>query len=153
MNIKTIAEEIYNMYHTRDPREIVNYMDGIIVYTNHLDDNILGLSTVTNNNLWIIGVNSKIHNSQLIKFVIAHEIGHKVLHDLSSDIFLKRNTLFNLGKLENQADEFALNLLYSDEDLKDILEYVGSELFCEAFKVSHSVFEKVIRERLLKSEI
>lgn len=148
MNIRKVAEEIYNTYHTRNPYELVDYMGGIVVYTNDFDDNTLGLSTIINNNLWIVGVSSKIQNYQLTKFVIAHEIGHRVLHGLSNNIFLKRDTFLNLGKLENQADEFALNLLYSDEELNSILEYGISDLICQTFKINYSIFEKIVKERL-----
>ncbi|HHY80521.1 MAG TPA: ImmA/IrrE family metallo-endopeptidase [Thermoanaerobacter sp.] len=148
MNIRKVAKEIYNTYHTRNPHELVDYMGGIVVYTNDFDDNTLGLSTIINNNLWVVGVSSKIQNYQLAKFVIAHEIGHKVLHGLSNNIFLKRDTFLNLGKLENQADEFALNLLYSDEELNSILEYGISDLICQTFKINYSIFEKVVKERL-----
>ncbi|MGF7396148.1 ImmA/IrrE family metallo-endopeptidase [Thermoanaerobacterium thermosaccharolyticum] len=147
MNIKEIAEEIYNTYHTRNPYEIADYMNGIILYTSYLPDDIYGMSNMINNT-WIISINSKLHNYQVIKFTIAHEIGHKVLHDLENDIFFKRNTCFSLQKFDNQADEFALNLLYTDDDLRDIIEYCSSDFFCDVFKIKYTVFEKVIKERL-----
>ncbi len=147
MNIKEIAEEVYNTYHTRNPFEIVDCMDGIIFYTSYLPDDIYGISNVVKNT-WVVSVNSKLHNYQVIKFTIAHELGHKVLHNLENDIFFKRSTCFSLQKFDNQADEFALNLLYTDDDLRDIIEYCSSDFFCDVFKIKYTVFEKVIKERL-----
>lgn len=146
MNIGQAVDEIYKRYNTRNPFELVDYMDGIIVYTDKFEDDIMGLST-TINGRWVIGINSRIQNFQLLKFTISHEIGHKILHNIENDIFLKRNTLLNLNKFENQADEFALNLMYSVEDLKNIIEY-GSYNFCSSFKISYFIFEKVVKERL-----
>lgn len=49
------------------------------------------------------------------KFVLAHELGHAVLHtDIYEAAFSKR--LLNIGKLERQANYFAFKLLDIDLD-------------------------------------
>jgi hypothetical protein len=63
-------------------------------------------------------------------------------------MFFKRSTCFSLQRFDNQADEFALNLLYTDDDLRDIIEYCSGDFFCDVFKIKYTVFEKVIKERL-----
>lgn len=53
-------------------------------------------------------------------FVIAHEIGHAVLHTEESEMFY--NPLLNKGKLEIEADYFATRLLYSNLEIEDGIE-------------------------------
>lgn len=53
------------------------------------------------------------------RFVCAHELGHAILHPDVNTAFLKKNTFYSIGKLENQANEFAVNLLLYDKNLED----------------------------------
>ena len=53
-------------------------------------------------------------------FVIAHEIGHAILHVEESMTFY--NPLLNKGKLEREANYFATKLLYSDLEIEDGIE-------------------------------
>lgn len=52
------------------------------------------------------------------KFVCAHELGHALLHSELNTLFLQRNTLNIKGKYENQANEFAAELLIDDDLLR-----------------------------------
>ncbi|QIZ69063.1 ImmA/IrrE family metallo-endopeptidase [Geobacillus subterraneus] len=51
------------------------------------------------------------------RFVCAHELGHAVLHPELSTSFLRKNTLFCMDKVEREANEFAVELLLSDDVL------------------------------------
>ena len=53
-------------------------------------------------------------------FVIAHEIGHAILHVEEMTMFY--NPLLNKGKLEREADYFATKLLYSYIEIEDGIE-------------------------------
>lgn len=53
-------------------------------------------------------------------FVIAHEIGHAILHVEEMTMFY--NPLLNKGKLEREADYFATRLLYSNLEIEDGIE-------------------------------
>lgn len=53
-------------------------------------------------------------------FVIAHEIGHAILHFEEMTMFY--NPLLNKGKLENEANYFACKLLYNDLEIEDGIE-------------------------------
>ena len=53
-------------------------------------------------------------------FVIAHEIGHAILH--IDEMMMFYNPLLNKGKLEREADYFATKLLYSDIEIEDGIE-------------------------------
>lgn len=51
------------------------------------------------------------------RFVCAHELGHDRIHKESLGYyFIKQNTLFNPGRYERQANEFAVKLLTSGEE-------------------------------------
>ncbi|MFA9375559.1 MAG: ImmA/IrrE family metallo-endopeptidase [Lachnotalea sp.] len=50
-------------------------------------------------------------------FTAAHELGHALLHPKANTPFLRKNTLFSINKLEKEANNFAINLLISDEDI------------------------------------
>ena len=64
----------------------------------------------------------------IILFVIAHELGHVFLHKNSNAIFMDTRTHFVKNKYENEANLFAMNLLISDEDIEEHLEYTTSQL-------------------------
>lgn len=49
------------------------------------------------------------------KFVCAHELGHDRLHQGFGYYFIEQKTLFNPGKFERQANEFAIQLLLYNE--------------------------------------
>ena len=53
-------------------------------------------------------------------FVIAHEIGHAILHVEEMTMFY--NPLLNKGKLENEANYFASKLLYSNLEIEEGIE-------------------------------
>lgn len=53
------------------------------------------------------------------RYVCAHELGHAILHSDVNTAFLKNNTFYSVGRLENQANEFAVNLLLYDVNLDD----------------------------------
>ncbi|MFM1602061.1 ImmA/IrrE family metallo-endopeptidase [Helcococcus ovis] len=54
------------------------------------------------------------------EYVLAHEIGHAVLHTEESEIFY--NPLLNKSKMEREADYFATKLLYNDYKIEDGIE-------------------------------
>lgn len=54
------------------------------------------------------------------EFVIAHELGHAILHTEIAESFF--NPLLNKGKLESQANYFATKLLYRNLDIEDGIE-------------------------------
>lgn len=54
------------------------------------------------------------------EFVLAHELGHAILHVDEDVIFY--NPTENKGKLELEANYFAVKLLYHDYELEDGIE-------------------------------
>lgn len=52
------------------------------------------------------------------RFVLAHEIGHSIMHPRACTPFLQ-NTFFSTDKLEIQANKFAAELIIKDIDLME----------------------------------
>lgn len=74
-----------------------------------------------------IAVNSSL-SEEWQRFVCAHELGHDRLHSsMMGYYFIEQRTLFNPGKLERQANTFAVRLLLNDdppiegEDIEQLL--------------------------------
>ncbi|WP_150273181.1 ImmA/IrrE family metallo-endopeptidase [Paenibacillus tepidiphilus] len=65
------------------------------------------------------------------RFVCAHELGHDRLHKWMNRFFLEENSFFAPGKMERQANLFALKLLSAgyvpeeDESLKVYFQRIG----------------------------
>ncbi|MFD0588854.1 ImmA/IrrE family metallo-endopeptidase [Paenibacillus sp. GCM10027627] len=51
------------------------------------------------------------------RFICAHELAHDRLHPGLSRFFLDEQSFFNPGKLERQANKFAVKLLTSNDQL------------------------------------
>lgn len=61
------------------------------------------------------------------KFVLAHELGHAVMHPKSCTPFLQ-TTFWSVNRLEIEANKFAAELLITDDDLQEHWEYSVDEL-------------------------
>ena len=62
------------------------------------------------------------------KFVLAHELGHSILHPDANTPFLKSNTYLSVDRMEIEANKFAMYLLISDSDLVEYREYSLGQL-------------------------
>ena len=57
------------------------------------------------------------------RFVCAHELGHFFLHQNINRIFMDKHTHFVMSRYEVEADRFAAELLFDDDELRDLLEW------------------------------
>lgn len=99
--------------------EILSFLN-INLFTVDKDSPILqdNLSVYTRiGNFECIYVSNEVYNKE---FVIAHELGHAILHTEIAESFF--NPLLNKGRLENEANYFATKLLYRDLDIEDGIE-------------------------------
>lgn len=64
-----------------------------------------------------IYINSDIEDENFIKLVMAHELGHAVMHPKENCYFLEHKTLLLTSRNEIEANKFAMELLISDEFL------------------------------------
>jgi len=57
------------------------------------------------------------------QFVGAHELGHIMLHGDLNRVFLDTRTFFPTSRYEREADRFAVDLIFDDDDLMDYLDF------------------------------
>jgi len=111
--IKHVVSRLVHQYQTNSPFEIA-FRKNIIVLYSKLKD-ILGYH-FTYKRVSTICIHSGLSVPES-RFVCAHELGHAVLHPAVNTLFLKHSTLVSVGKIERQANEFAVELLIPDGEL------------------------------------
>lgn len=119
MRIKKVADCICKKYQSRNPFEIASD-EGYII----LDEPLGGVCGYYNKAFRqkMIHLNQNLSEEERRR-TCAHELGHGVLHPDSNTPFLRANTLFPIGKYEKEAEHFAVDLLYSDEEMQEYLQY------------------------------
>lgn len=104
-------------------KDIVKLIEGlgiIIVYHNFRTDiKIDGVSLIGNNGAPIMVINYKLPESRK-SFTLAHELGHIIMH-------FKYGIITEDRDVENEANEFASNLLMPNEDIKGDLFNLSTE--------------------------
>ena len=115
MDIKKTVKELVDRYQTFDPFEIADQM-GILVQKHPLYSGIK-----------CICINSDIDDSKLENTIMAHELGHAILHADTEFMFFK-GTLFSESKYEKQANCFAAELLIPDSIIYDNPDLKKSQL-------------------------
>lgn len=105
------VKRLVNLHGTNDPYELADIYD-IHVSTAWLPPHIRGFFTLIFGYAYIV-LNDCQHNLWK-RAVLAHELGHAVLHDHLGCDFITMNTLFPINKFEREANEFAAYLLSYD---------------------------------------
>lgn len=119
MDQKRIAESLVHKYGTRDPFRIAEAM-GLILIRTPLQG-IRGFYQQIKR-CGIIYIDSDLEGPEA-RWVCAHELGHTLLHRGCNRIFMDKHTFFPTNRYEIEADRFAVDLLFDDEDLRDFLEH------------------------------
>lgn len=113
--IKGIIENLKKKYETECPYELANAL-GITLIVCPLGKP-LGMYKYINKNK-VIYINS-ILNTHQKRYVLAHEIGHAILHPKSSCFFTNTRNLNKLKK-EYEANIFASELLINFDDVDSL---------------------------------
>lgn len=132
LKIAELADGIYSKYGTRDPFEIASE-EGVRVCSYDLGS-LAGMYVVIENTPFI-AISDSLEKREAYT-VCAHELGHHFLHfSLANASALADSSLFSGGgRLENEANIFACQLLVSDCEMleamngKNELAAVASEL-------------------------
>lgn len=113
---------------SRDPVKIAEYANIQIA--------ILPLGEIAGNyklikrKRWIF-INDNIPtDSPMFRVVLAHELGHALLHRKENCAFIKSKTLLLTSGIEREANQFAASLLISDDMLQDYTGYTQDQ-FCQ----------------------
>lgn len=124
MKIKMRADKLARFYRSRNPFEIIRGMNVILV-TYPLEGVRGFYQYFQRNNIIYLDERLSDHERQ---FVLAHEIGHMLLHKKSNAIFMDTRTQFNTSRFEMEADMFAMYLLIPDDVLCEYTDFSVSQI-------------------------
>lgn len=124
MDLKKKADSLARKYKTRNPFEIIQGLNVIL-----LPAPLVGTKGFyqyfQRNNIICIDEQLSDHDKML---VCAHELGHMFLHKKANAIFMDSRTHFNTQKCEIEANTFAMNLLIDDDTLAEYKDYNAEQL-------------------------
>lgn len=115
MNAKDIVCNLVKKYETRNPYNLVKELGIILQYGEDMG-NVRGFYLYANRIKLICLGNDM--PEPMERFVLAHEIGHCIMHKQSSAPFLQ-STLITTDKYELEANKFAAELIIDDDELKE----------------------------------
>ena len=127
---KSKVKSLTRKYGTRDPLTIAKEM-GITIKLQHLNENVpKGMFKKILKRKFIIINMTRITDNDDFNVVMAHELGHAVLHSSDASFFLHDHSLYNRGKFEYQANIFAAELLIPDDSFEgDNINNFPQQLF------------------------
>lgn len=73
-------------------------------------------------------VGAWIETDQDMRLVMAHELGHAILHRRENCYFIRSKTFLSTAKIENEANTFAAELLIPDSLILENPGYTKSQL-------------------------
>lgn len=141
MDIKARVNRLVRFYKTRDPFEMIKGMNIILV--NYPLEGVRGFYQYFQRNN-IIYLDEKLSDSER-RFVLAHELGHMILHKKSNAIFMDTRTQFNTSKYEQEANLFAMELLLPDQTITD---YVANGLTIDQISRITGYYKSLVELRL-----
>ncbi|MPQ44592.1 ImmA/IrrE family metallo-endopeptidase [Clostridium tarantellae] len=132
--IKEVVADLVNSHKTNDPLELCELLN-IKIMISDLGNEIKGFFQRTPNGFKIIHLNSTLDTKES-KYILAHELGHAILHThLSIGLFLENNLLIK-NKYENEADKFAAELLIDDHIIRDVeFSELNVEQICSSLEI------------------
>ena len=125
--IKRIVRALIKKYKTTDVYELAKCLD-ITLIIKPLGGTCAG-SYMYLRRSKIIFLNSILNEYERI-IVLAHEIGHAVLHKETNCYFMKSKTLFLTSKIEKEANFFAAEFLIKDDVLNNYKGYTLNQIAC-----------------------
>lgn len=119
MDQKRVADSLVRKHGTHDPFQIAKALGIEVVFLP-----LTGIRGIfrTMKRCKFIFIDSSLEAYDA-RFVCAHELGHAILHRGYNRIFMDTNAYFKVNKYEIEADRFAVDLLFSNDDLQDFLEH------------------------------
>ena len=137
-NIKNLVSSLIKKYNTRDPYTLAQHLNIEII--EHNLSTAYGMYKLVNQNKFIF-INNKLDDITK-KFVLAHELGHAILHRSSPSFYFKNHTLIKTSMYEVEANTFAAELIISDNELKEALSYGYTILqIASAFNVTEDLLK------------
>ncbi|MFB0840993.1 ImmA/IrrE family metallo-endopeptidase [Paenibacillus oleatilyticus] len=127
MDVLHLVKKLKNLYRTNDPFRIAQSKNITVVFE------YLGRSTwgyFSNvNRIPIIHLHEELDDMNA-RFTCAHELGHSLMHPRVNTPFLKKNTLQSIDRIEREANQFAVELLMTDELLLEGMSIYEAATSC-----------------------
>ncbi|MEK4629756.1 MAG: ImmA/IrrE family metallo-endopeptidase [Solibacillus sp.] len=114
MWIKQKTNQLKERYKTDCPYQLAKCLNVHVVFHN-LHPEINGYYKYDRRNKYIV-INSNLDDKDK-KSTCAHELGHVSLHPRVNTPLMRRDTFLSVSKIEREANQFAAELLISDESL------------------------------------
>ena len=92
----------------------------------------------------IIYIDERLSDIEML-LVCAHELGHMLMHKKSNAVFLDSRAHLNTCKYELEANRFAMNLLITDDDIEEHLDYT-TEQFSKLFGYHKKLIELRLKD-------
>lgn len=141
MDVKRLVDSLVRKYNTRNPFEIIDDLNVIVVfYPLH---GVKGFYQYFQRNNIIYIDESLSYHERL--FVCAHELGHMLMHKKANAIFMDSRTQLNTTKYELEADRFAIDLLLSDADIEEHLDFSTAQ-FSRLFGYNKRLIELRLKD-------
>lgn len=122
--IKKIVAKYVKKYSTRDPYRLAGCLD-IQLFQTFLG-NASGFYRYMKRHKCIY-LNCNLAD-ETKRLVLAHELGHALLHSRDNTYFMEQNTLLNTSRYEIEANYFAAELLLDDDFISNNKELTISQL-------------------------
>ncbi|WP_446897480.1 ImmA/IrrE family metallo-endopeptidase [Clostridium sp. LBM24168] len=113
INIHARVKHLIQKYGTRNPEKLAKELGITIIKRPY--KKTMGFFKKEFGKKFIV-VNSNLQEF-VQRLVIAHELGHALLHCSNQTVFIHEYTLFPRGKVEIQANKFAAELLINEKDI------------------------------------
>lgn len=120
-DIKKIVAYCKRKYQTDNPFEIADAMNIIVQIGDIGSRSGCYMYLRRNKCVWI---NENIEGNER-KFVMAHELGHAIMHPKQNCYFIKHKTLLLNSRTEMEANKFAVELLIPESELLEYQSWNG----------------------------
>lgn len=141
MDVKRLVDSLVRKYNTRNPFEIIDDLNVIVVF--YPLQGVKGFYQYFQRNN-IIYIDESLSDNEKL-FVCAHELGHMLLHKKANAIFMDSRTQLNTTKYELEADRFAIDLLLSDADIEEHLDFSTAQ-FSRLFGYNKRLIELRLKD-------
>lgn len=126
--IPKIVAWLVKKYGTNHPAELADYLNIEIVYM-PLGKHVSGYYKYLKRRKYIF-INADIEDDSFRRVVLAHELGHAIMHRTENCTFLSAHTLLLTSRIEMQANMFAAYLLIDDDMLNNFCDFTMKQ-FCQ----------------------
>lgn len=117
--ISKLVAYLMRKYKTNDPEVLADYLNVTIIKM-PLEDMVAGFYKMIKRRKYIF-LNTDIDDESFMRVVLAHELGHSIMHPKENCAFLKNHTFFLTSRIEIEANTFAAYLLISAHDVNEYM--------------------------------